>query len=57
MWYNVVKSGMIFDIFTPYNHESGMINLIGTYECKADAKGRVMLPSALKKQLASILAR
>lgn len=32
-----------------------MINLIGTYECKADAKGRVMLPVALKKQLAAIL--
>ena len=32
-----------------------MINLIGTYECKSDAKGRVMLPSALKKQLAPIL--
>jgi MraZ protein len=28
-----------------------MINLIGTYECKMDAKGRVMLPTALKKQL------
>ncbi len=32
-----------------------MINLIGTYECKSDTKGRVMLPSALKKQLAPIL--
>ncbi|MBJ09902.1 MAG: division/cell wall cluster transcriptional repressor MraZ [Flavobacteriales bacterium] len=32
-----------------------MINLIGTYECKADAKGRVMLPVALKKQLATLL--
>ncbi len=30
-----------------------MKTLIGTYECKADAKGRVMLPSSLKKQLAS----
>lgn len=29
-----------------------MNNLIGTYECKADAKGRVMLPAALQKQLA-----
>ncbi|MCP9201477.1 division/cell wall cluster transcriptional repressor MraZ [Gramella sp. GC03-9] len=29
-----------------------MINLIGTYECKVDAKGRMMVPSALKKQLA-----
>lgn len=27
------------------------LNLIGTYECKADAKGRVMISSALKKQL------
>ena len=32
-----------------------MINLIGTYECKADAKGRVMLSSAFKKQLSSVL--
>tara|TARA_A100000171_G_C2140191_1_gene154629 strand:- start:12415 stop:12885 length:471 start_codon:yes stop_codon:yes gene_type:complete len=31
-----------------------MVNLIGTYECKADAKGRVMVPAALKKQLASV---
>lgn len=27
-------------------------SLIGTYECKVDAKGRLMIPSALKKQLA-----
>ena len=32
-----------------------MINVIGTYECKADAKGRVMFPSALKKQLKNVL--
>lgn len=32
-----------------------MLNLIGTYECKIDAKGRLMLPSAFKKQLAPIL--
>lgn len=32
-----------------------MINLIGTYECKADAKGRVMLSSAFKKQLFTVL--
>ncbi|MBP8792022.1 MAG: division/cell wall cluster transcriptional repressor MraZ [Lutibacter sp.] len=32
-----------------------MINLIGTYEGKADAKGRVVLSSALKKQLDPIL--
>ena len=32
-----------------------MINLIGTYECKADVKGRVMLSAPLKKQLLSSL--
>ena len=32
-----------------------MINIIGTYECKADAKGRVMFPTALKKQLNNVL--
>ena len=32
-----------------------MLNLIGEYECKPDAKGRVLLPSALKKQLATVL--
>jgi MraZ protein len=29
--------------------------LIGTYECKVDAKGRLMLPVAFKKQLASVI--
>lgn len=33
-----------------------MLNLIGTYECKADVKGRVMVPTALKKQLAPVAA-
>ena len=32
-----------------------MINIIGTYECKADAKGRVMLSSPLKKQLLPVI--
>lgn len=32
-----------------------MKNLIGMYECRADAKGRLMLPSGLKKQLAAEL--
>jgi MraZ protein len=32
-----------------------VINLIGTYECKSDAKGRLMFSSAFKKQLASVL--
>jgi len=32
-----------------------VVNLIGTYECKVDAKGRLMVPSALKKQLSPVL--
>lgn len=32
-----------------------MNTLIGTYECKVDAKGRLMLPVAFKKQLASVM--
>lgn len=32
-----------------------MANLVGTYECKIDAKGRLMLPAALKKQLLPII--
>tara|TARA_R110002051_G_scaffold10175_3_gene38589 strand:- start:56362 stop:56832 length:471 start_codon:yes stop_codon:yes gene_type:complete len=32
-----------------------VLNLIGTYECKIDAKGRLMLPQAFKKQLAPVL--
>jgi MraZ protein len=32
-----------------------MLNLIGVHECKMDAKGRVAIPSALKKQLLPLL--
>lgn len=31
-----------------------MQHLIGTYECKADAKGRVLIPIAIKKQLTPV---
>ena len=32
-----------------------MISILGTYECKADIKGRIMLPSGLKKQILPVL--
>lgn len=32
-----------------------MINISGTYECKADVKGRIMFPAALKKQLQNVI--
>ena len=46
-----------FFIFVIDNHHLSVlvVNLIGTYECKADVKGRLMLPSTIKKQLSSVL--
>ena len=32
-------------------------HFIGTYECKADVKGRIMIPAALKKQLVKSLKK
>jgi len=32
-----------------------MKSIIGTYECRTDAKGRVMLSAALKKQIEGVL--
>lgn len=45
----------IFFLFLMSNYRFGMINLIETYECKADAKGRVAMPMAFRKQLAEVL--
>lgn len=49
----MVKCGNYFNIFETIKNQ--VVNLIGTYECKVDAKGRLMVPSALKKQLTPIL--
>ncbi len=51
MWYYVVIIFLFLLLSTYYVLET----LVGTYECKADAKGRLMLPSPLKKQLAAAL--
>jgi len=34
-----------------------LINLIGVHDCKLDAKGRMLIPSALKKQLMPYLSK
>ena len=34
-----------------------MHHFIGTYECKADAKGRIMMPIAIKKQLTNVVSQ
>lgn len=50
----MVKSGKILFTFTRYT-TTCVINLFGVYEGTADAKGRVMLPVAFKKQLAKAM--
>lgn len=34
-----------------------MLNIIGTYECRVDTKGRLMFPVAFKNQLAEVSAQ
>ena len=51
MWYYVVIIFLFLLLSTSYVLET----LVGTYECKADAKGRLMLPAPFKKQLAAAL--
>ena len=46
----MVKSGKNLYICDEYQSlRAIVVNLIGTYECKADVKGRLMMPSPLKK--------
>ena len=45
----MVKSGNYAYISS--NKKLSVINIVGTYECTVDVKGRILLPVALKKQL------
>jgi len=53
----VVKCGNKICNFELLKHKPTklVINFIGTYDCKADAKGRVMMPVALKNQMSPVL--
>ena len=54
----MVICGKIFNIFESltFKIQKTALDLItGTYDCKVDAKGRLMMPAAIKKQLASAL--
>jgi len=51
----VVNCGKYFYIFALDENLKPLNSIVGTYECKVDAKGRLMIPSALKKQLANSL--
>ena len=54
----MVKSGKKWSkinyIYALYQRQK-MISLIGTYECKIDSKGRLLLPSVLKKQMLPVI--
>lgn len=49
---------MVYNFYFCYiESQSGKVEpIIGTYECKVDAKGRLMIPAPLKKQLSGALA-
>ncbi len=51
----MVNCGNYFYIFAGNQNKTKLNTIIGTYECKVDAKGRLMIPSAIKKQLANSL--
>jgi MraZ protein len=51
----VVYCGKNFYIFAHNQNLMQLNSFFGTYECKVDAKGRLMIPSALKKQLSVFL--
>ena len=48
---NCGKKWEIYFYFYDIKKKTTMNSLFGVYECNADAKGRVMLPIAFKKQL------
>lgn len=47
MWYF-----FLYFCSTPFNRVC-LDTIVGTYECKVDAKGRLLIPAPLKKQLAT----
>ena len=51
----MVNSGNIFYIFALHHLILFLDTIVGTYECKVDAKGRLLMPAPLKKQLATSL--
>ena len=52
----MVKCGEYFYIFATINLKINFLNsIVGTYECTVDAKGRLLLPAPLKKQLTNTL--
>ena len=50
----MVKCGKYFIFLLRIHIKFKLNTLIGTYECKVDTKGRLMIPAPLKKQLGSL---
>lgn len=53
MWEKVVK--FLYFYIWIFSKGLEMVSLLGEYDCKMDAKGRVMLPNGLKKQLETLV--
>ena len=45
-----------YKLYLITNQNNKVQHLVGTHECKADTKGRIMMPIAIKKQLAAKMA-
>ncbi len=57
MWLFVVNISIYLKNKPENQIDRSVINFIGTYECKADVKGRVKFPVALKNQLDPMLEK
>jgi len=51
----VVNCGKYFYIFALDENLKPLNSIVGTYECKVDAKGRLLIPAPFKKQLSATL--
>jgi len=54
----VVKCGKMWYLYFIFDIDNCLMHhFIGSYECKLDSKGRVMIPVAIKKQLNPIISK
>jgi len=46
--------GNVFYLCSENIYPYAMVNFTGTYDCKVDAKGRIMLPAAFRRQMGEV---
>ena len=54
----MVKYGKMWYLYFIFDIDNSLMHhFIGSYECKLDSKGRIMIPVAIKKQLKPIISK